>query len=338
MRILLVYPGHSHSTLDVARGYHGALKRTSHQIFHINHHHNIGFYKHACKTWEEIDEGFKSSMNNILWLASNDVIAKAVELLPLDLILMITGTFVHPRAYACLRYKLDLPLALILTESPYQDATQGEFAGVADVTFTNDRASMEYLKQFGPISYLPHSWDPKRHHPRKVGKDYQYDVFFLGTMFKEREDLFEAINWDGIHKKIDGVKVEELEDATQLKGMMSNEEVAKYYCGSKITLNPHRGRALTLQPHSLGPRTYEVAACGAFQLVSNNRAELHEVFGDVLPTFEGAADLEDKIHYFLAHDRQREFRAEESRRLVRECTFDHRLKRIILPKIKEVLG
>lgn len=335
-RVFLVYPGHSFSTIDVARGWQSALRRAGFEVPQINHHHNIAFYRLACLAAERINPDYKHRFEDILWLTANDVIAKAVELLPLDLVVIVTGMLIHPKAYEGLR-KIGLPIALILTESPYSDHTQGELAKMVDITFTNDKASVEYLSQFCPTYYLPHSWDPERHFPREVSEEFHHDVFFLGTLYDVREKLFKAMDWTGINAHIEGTKLKELPDRMQIEGAMKNEEVLLHYCGSKIVLNPHKDRALTLMPHSLGPRTYEVAACGAFQLISNNRAETQEVFGDVLPVFDGAAELQELIHYFLGHDDERKERARLARGCIAECTFDHRLREILLPNIKEVM-
>jgi len=335
-RIFLVYPGHSFSTIDVARGWQGALRRAGFEVPHLNHHHNIAFYRFACLTWEKNNPDFKHKFEDILWLTANDVIAKAVELMPLDLVIIVTGLLIHPKAYEGLR-KIGLPIALILTESPYSDYTQGELAKMVDITFTNDKASVEYLSQFCPTYYLPHSWDPERHYPREVGEEYHHDVFFLGTLYDVREKLFKGVDWTGIDAHIEGTKLKELPDRMQIEGAMKNDEVLKHYAGSKIVLNPHKDKALTVQPYSLGPRTFEAAACGAFQIISNNRAETKEVFGDILPVFDGPAELQELIHYFLEHDDERKERARLARACIAEFTFDHRLERIFLPTIKEVL-
>ncbi len=337
MKVFLVYPGHSFSTIDVARGWQGALRRGGFDAPHLNHHNNIAFYRHACASWEKINPEYKYVFEDILWLTANDVIAKAVELLPIDLVVIVTGMLIHPKAYDGLR-KIGLPLALILTESPYSDKTQGGLAKMVDLVFTNDKASVEYLSQFCPTYYLPHSWDPERHFPREVEESYQHEVFFLGTLYDVREKLFKAVDWEGIDAHIEGTKLKELPDQMQIEGAMPNDEVILHYCGSRIVLNPHKGRALMVMPHSLGPRTYEAAACEAFQLISNNRAEVQEVFGDVLPVFDGALELQELIHYFLGHDKEREERARQARKRIANCTFDHRLREIVLPAVKEELG
>jgi hypothetical protein len=49
---------------------------------------------------------------------------------------------------------------------------------------------------------------------------------------------------------------------------------------------------------SLSPRAYELAACGAFHL-SDERAEVSEVFGDLVPTFRTPAQAEYLIRQWL---------------------------------------
>src|SRR4030065_2583401 len=96
--------------------------------------------------------------------------------------------------------------------------------------------------------------------------------------------------------------------------LVDNAELIKYYCGTKIALNHHRtivgkdsrGEELHIdQAYSLGPRAYEIAACGAFQLCDDTRPELQEVFGDSVATYRDGGDLRDKIAYYLSHDDER---------------------------------
>jgi spore maturation protein CgeB len=96
---------------------------------------------------------------------------------------------------------------------------------------------------------------------------------------------------------------------------MSNEQAATYYRAAKINLNHHR---TTMNYHSgqhlangvaysLGPRAYEIAACGGFQLMDDSRTEAREVFGTSLATYRtgDSADLGKQVRYWLAHPDER---------------------------------
>jgi len=337
VRVFLIYPAVTHGPCDVARGYEAALRRADHDVFPLYYHQNINFYHDACKRWEEATPSYTTSLLDIFCLASDSVVARAAQLLPLDLAIIVMGWCLLPSAYNGL-LSLNIPLALILTESPYTDYVQKDIALLADITFANDKASVEYLSQYCPTYYLPHSYDLKRHYPQKVSEEYRHDVFFLGTLFEggTRKRLFDAVNWEGIDASITLVPFEAGPDGGEPEGLMANDELLKHYCGSKIVLSPHRPGG-TVQPYSLGPRVYEAAACGAFQLVSNNREGLKEVFGDILPTFGNAEELEEQIRYFLIHDDERKERARAARECVADCSFEDRLRDIILPRAKEII-
>ena len=80
---------------------------------------------------------------------------------------------------------------------------------------------------------------------------------------------------------------------------------AALYRRAKIGLNLYRrsqgwGRHGPVAPvgESLSPRAYELAACGAFHL-SDYRAEVREVFGDVVPTFETPTEAAALIRLWL---------------------------------------
>jgi spore maturation protein CgeB len=96
---------------------------------------------------------------------------------------------------------------------------------------------------------------------------------------------------------------------------MDNTEAAAHYRSVPICLNHHRttrdygsGQHID-RAYSLGPRAYEIAACGGFQLMDASRPEAEEVFGGSLVTYRDSEDLERQIHYWLAHPAERAAKA-----------------------------
>jgi spore maturation protein CgeB len=130
--------------------------------------------------------------------------------------------------------------------------------------------------------------------------------------------------------------------------LVDNNVLAQLYCGTRIALNHNRTiRSLEVatgeEVHiggawSLGPRAFEIAACGAFQLCDDSRPELAEVFGDTVATYSDAADLRRKAGYYLTHDSERQAMAEASYRRVQLCSFEQRAKQVMIPAIMEVIG
>jgi spore maturation protein CgeB len=56
---------------------------------------------------------------------------------------------------------------------------------------------------------------------------------------------------------------------------------------------------------SLNPRAYELAATGCFT-ISDYRDEVVEIFGDSVPTFSTAEELQSQVRRWLADDSGRE--------------------------------
>ncbi len=78
----------------------------------------------------------------------------------------------------------------------------------------------------------------------------------------------------------------------------------------------------------MNPRAYELAACGLFH-ISDERAEVKEVFGDLVPTFTDAADLSDKLVYWMRRPEERARIAKQLPEAVKEHNWRNRAERII---------
>lgn len=349
MRILLAYPGHLFSTYDVAKGYERALTRLGHEVRVFDYHMRLWFYGEALAHAAEINPGFKRRPSDTLIMASEAIILEAVEFVP-EIVVMVHGMSLHRRAYDLL-HRLRLPVVQLLTESPYLDESQAMVASKAHLVglLTNDLASEDALKEATglPVRYLPHSYDKERHRPRPVASSYfRHDVFFHGTLWPERQRAFLPLSaLQGVDMQLGGIMPKD--GVADLDDIMPNDELATHYAGSKICLNHHR-TIISGQPdedaerhipcnyaQSLGPRAYEIAACGAFQL-SDDRPELHAVFNGSVPVYEDGDHLLELVRYYLAHDAERERLAAAAHEAVQGCSFDDRARDILIPFLQEV--
>lgn len=343
MRISVIYPGATWSPYDVATGYDRALRALGHEVSTFDYHNQAQFYAqylHWLKRYKKTVFPDDAAMV----LASERVAIEVIDQLP-DVVVIVMGLMLHRRAYE-LVHRLGVPMVLILTESPYMDDRQAPILakGHLAMAFANDKASVRPLAEATGcrVEYLPHSFDPSKHYPRHVSDHYRRDVFFYGTLWPERERLFSQLDLSAYDTLISGAKFDG-ERKEMIGEIIDNREMAQWYCGSKIVLNPHR-TVTTTGDHiqrgdawSLGPRAFEVAACGAFQIADDSRPELHAVFGDSVPTFSDAEDLQGKIEYYLSHERVRQDLANEARQRVQQCTFEDRAREILIPAIEEVL-
>jgi spore maturation protein CgeB len=189
--------------------------------------------------------------------------------------------------------------------------------------FTNEVISAnKYL-----WNYIPHSYDPMVHRP--VTPSGSCDVLMCGTGWPERQRLLESMSWDGIDLRLLGIWPDVNQDSPLFpfvhQACIDNLKMPEIYAGAKICLNIHRGHP---EARSLNPRAYEVAACGAFQ-ISDYRQEIDAVFGDSVPVFTSAADLEYLIRFYLTYDDERKFRSLVARERVFDCTFDERASGMI---------
>ncbi len=353
MRILLAYPGSAFSTYDVATGYEAALHKAGHKLQVFNYHDQLAFYQESLKFWKRENANFEPHPNMFLVMASERLVIDVLDFVP-DVMVIISGYCLHRRAFD-LVYKLGVPIVLLLTESPYQDESQAVIIekGHIDLAFTNDKSSLETLP--GLRAYLPHSYNPAVHYPVEVNERYKTDVFFHGTLWPERRKLFSGLGEIGDGERgsvVIGGFDPSVPDTSAAKAaqknLVSNEELAKWYNGTKIAINHHRTfvgtdengdeKHINGTAWSLGPRAYEISACGAFQLCDDTRPELKEVFGDTIATYTDRADLEDKIGYYLNHAKEREDMAEGAFNKLLKCSFDARAKRILMPAIKSFVS
>lgn len=369
MKVLLVAPGAVYSTYDCYRYYLDAMHKSSEVSVQGFNYHNMMIY-HGVATDKLFPHYSQDDRAAVVSLRSaRELILDAVLYKP-DVVFVVSGTLIPEEVYIELlrvRHELDRPFALAMyyTESPYMDEKQEIYFKYSDVVFTNDKYS---VKRFDPkgtryVEYLPHSFDPKVHRPGNENdpnsEKYRSDVFFGGTVFKERFDMVQSINWNNVNLRLHGnwdewvnennpasLKLQEYLINNEV--YTSNAEYAKYYRNAKIALNVHRTRADIEgetnpldnynDAYSIGPRIYEAAACGTF-IITDYRKEAEDIFGDTIEFFDSNEDLEKKIHYWLdpEHEQERINKAQAAIGKIQNCTFNDRLEHNILPVLHEVL-
>ena len=344
-RILLIQPGASNSTADVYTGLIGGLKELGHEIICYQLDTRIaraGAWLNFC--WEEAKkknpDHAEPATTDILFQACGMSIPIALLKKP-DWVIVVSSMY-YPKLFLKMLKACGMRLALLLTESPYDDEEQYGLAAVADVVWCNERTSLKNMRLANPNShYLPHAYNPARHCPvNGDGPDVPaHDVVFVGTGFAERCELLEAINWDGIDFGLYGTW-ELLSHDSKVKKYqrdeeISNERAAALYRNAKIGLNLHRtskgfgsrGPKIT-KAESLNPRAYELAACGCFH-ISDNRAVVGELFGEHVPTFDTPAQLERQIRFWLKKDEERRMIAEQLPAMVAGHTWLDRARQVV---------
>lgn len=195
--------------------------------------------------------------------------------------------------------------------------------------------------------YLPLAALPSFHRPLELTeaerRAYGADIAFLGAGYPNRRQAFRRLvgrdfriwgsDWDGEpllagHVQRGGARI----DA---------EESVKIYNATRINLNLHsslKAENLVSGGDFVNPRTFELAAMEAFQLV-DRRTLLPELFADdELATFASMEELQAAIEHFLTHAEARRDYARRARaRVLRDHTYAQRMS-CLLDFMEERMG
>jgi spore maturation protein CgeB len=190
------------------------------------------------------------------------------------------------------------------------------------------------------VYYLPCACDPTVHRPVELSAEerarYGSAVSFVGAGYHNRRMMM--LHLADIDFKIWGTEWPNgrpYDRLVQEGGRrIPVEEYVKIFNSSSINLNLHSSTERDgVDPGGdfLNPRTFELAACGAFQLC-DARVHLPECFipGKEIIVFRNLEELRQQISYFLEHEQERKEIAERARqRALKEHTYSHRLRQML---------
>jgi spore maturation protein CgeB len=278
--------------------------------------------------------------NSFLQMLSNAVLAK-VETFEPDMVLCMAQAPLSQQALKRLR-RDKVTTAMWFVED-YKIFTYWQsFAPLYDIFAVIQKEPLtSALKEIGVQNsiYLPLAAQPDFHFPFSLSaednKIYGADVSFLGAGYPNRRLAFRKLihhglkiwgtEWDGDHV---------LEPYVQLGGRrISSEECVKIYNATKINLNLHSSvetDKLVSGGDFINPRTFELAACGAFQLVDRRQLMPEAFAADELAVFDSLEELDHKIEYYLNHKDERELTARKGRmRVLKDHTYAARMQKLI---------
>lgn len=115
---------------------------------------------------------------------------------------------------------------------------------------------------------------------------------------------------------------------------ISAQEVARVYNACEVVLNLHTSELAAADPEALdyvNPRTFEVAACGGFQ-IKEKSAALGSVLaqGQEIAVFSKPSELPGLIKHYRAHPQERAAMAAAARRRVlAQHTYYHRMETML---------
>ena len=189
------------------------------------------------------------------------------------------------------------------------------------------------------VMYLPLAAEPSFHKPLELSvverARFGAELAFMGAGYPNRRAAFRRLRNSGL--KIWGTEWEddpELSPLVQMQGQrISTEDAVRIFNAADINLNLHssvKADELVAEGDFVNPRTFEIAACGAFQLV-DSRMLMPELFADdELATFRTMDELEEKIAWFKTRPEERAAYAERSRtRALQDHTYTARMRALL---------
>ena len=339
LRILVVGPlyGGSH---PIARSCARAFSGLGHQAKLLDY---APFYQ-GYQTLKDVtaDKSTENRLTQELLKFLGEILVARVRDFRPDLLFFLAQAPVEPRLLRRLRSEGPL-LAYWFVEDFQVFPYWRDLAPEVDVFFTIQREpffrelSKMRLKNF---ACLPLAADPKVYCPLDLSpeesRQFGAAVSFVGAGYRNRREFFQGLlDFDFKIWGSDWNLNSPLGPFIQNRGArVSEEEAVKIFNASRINLNLHSSPYhLAINPEGdyVNPRTFDLTAAGAFQLV-DPRAQLSEFFQpeEEVALFHDLTEAREKIAFYLSHEEERLRLARQGRRrCLRDHTYSVRLEQAL---------
>ncbi|MGE4193460.1 MAG: glycosyltransferase [Pseudodesulfovibrio sp.] len=347
LRILVVLPLYGGS-LPIGRYVASALKGEGHLVETFEAPDFYPAYT-ALTDLKVTTDRLEYLQNSMLNVVSQSVLAK-VETFEPDLVLAMAQAPLNHQALKRLR-RDGVATAMWFVEDHDLFTYWKSFAPLYDVFAVIQKGQFfEDLAAIGQNNalYLPMAAQPDFHRPVELTpverRKFGAEVSFMGAGYPNRRKAFHELvsldfkiwgtEWDGDHV---------LEPLIQLKGArVTPDECVKIFNATRINLNLHssiQADELVTFGDFVNPRTFELAACGAFQLV-DKRTLMDELFADdELASFSSIDELREKIDYFSSRPEERQKYAERARaRVLKDHTYACRMNELLAFTTERIPG
>ena len=272
----------------------------------------------------------------------SSVLLESLNEKPIDILICMAQAPISGRALAELRSR-GVITVLWFVEDYLRFGYWREMAKYYDFVFTIQKGEcIERIKEAGAgeVHYLPTACDPSCHAPMVLSEDdrktWGSPISFVGAGYHNRQQMFATMadypfkiwgsEWP-TGRPFDRLVQEE---ARRIKP----EEYVKIFNSTEVNLNLHSSSERDgVDPSGdfVNPRTFELAAAGAFQLC-DERQLLPELFepGKEIITFNSLQDMKDKIAYYLQHPEERKAVTERARmRALKDHSYERRLEQML---------
>lgn len=261
---------------------------------------------------------------------------------PFDILICMAQAPISGRALNELR-KRGVITVLWFVEDYLRFTYWKSMAQYYDFVFTIQKGEcIDVIKQAGAgeVHYLPTACCPEIHAPMSLSPEdktrWGSPLSFVGAGYYNRQQVFAS--FADLPFRIWGTEwptCRPFDAMVQEEGRrLSPAEYVKIFNATDININLHSSvERDDVDPSGdfVNPRTFELASCGAFQLV-DERSLLDELFepGVEVATFRNKTDLKEKIEYYLSRPDERQKIALAGReRALRDHTYNQRFKRML---------
>src|SRR3989337_458475 len=209
---------------------------------------------------------------------------------------------------------------------------------------------VDELKKIGAKNYyyLPQACSPDIHKKITMTEDdkklYSSDISFMGAGYYNRRVFFQGLmdfdfkiwgtEWDYMSPLARHIQKPALNSFHGNGERLSPDEYVKIFNASKINLNLHSSsyhEGVDPSGDFVNPRTFELASCGAFQLV-DYRTELDNLFkvDEEIICYRDLRELRGKIKFYLEHTEEREKISENARiKALKFHAFENRMEEML---------
>ena len=338
MRALVVHPGVDFSVADVHVGWCEGLRALGVEVREYNLHDRLSFYSAAHMERDgEFVQAFPFEV--ACELAAQQIKSACYEWWP-DIVVLISDFFVDQHLIEVIKAR-GHKVAVVFTESPYEDTKQLTKLDGIDVAIVNDPTNLDLYREVVPASfYAPHCYIPSLHHPGPKNPDVSSETCFVGTGLPSRVEFLEKVDWAGIDLLLAGFWGDITVDSPLRphllhqddKWCVTNDHTAEIYRSALTSFNVYRienseGIHDTGDGWAMGPREVELAACGTW-FARQSRPEGDDLL-PMLPTFTTPAELGDQLRWALAHPEQRDAAAVKARAALADRTFDSNARHLL---------
>ena len=260
-----------------------------------------------------------------------------------DVIITMVGFNIDEKLMDFLK-KMNSTRCIWLTEDPFYIDMSIHLVRDYDYIFTIDIGAFEYYKKKFPqkhIYHLPLGTDPLLYYADHK-EEYLYDVCLVGYPYPERINL---VNQLLTHTPYSLILVgpfwkkfiknhKHTNRLTIINRWMEPETVRSLFNRSKIILNPHRTynfhknkNTLEIENKSINNRTFDIAACGGFQLLSNKPdLQMHFDITQDMVVYSRSEECIELVKQFINDENSRNFyRRNAQKKVVENHTFTHRV-------------